>query len=147
MLGTLTLAGLLLDPAPARATHVPITAVSGSAFGYWSDGISLFGGPQADIGPAPTVTLAADASNSPQSASATTGLVSYGPARLFTSDAIDLQSAGSLGETGSVTTTSAIQNVNYADTQPSNTGSEVFGYPPPETDPAFINFNPDNLRT
>ncbi|MGH9178225.1 MAG: hypothetical protein ACRD0N_06695, partial [Acidimicrobiales bacterium] len=119
----------------ATATHTTVTAVNGGAFGYWSDDISLFGGPQADTGPTPTVALAADASNTPQNASATTGLVSYGPARLFTSDAINLQSAGSLGETGSVTTTSAIQNVNYADTQPSNTGSEVFGYPPPETDP------------
>ncbi|HVM01559.1 MAG TPA: hypothetical protein VM263_02730, partial [Acidimicrobiales bacterium] len=132
---------------PASATHSTVTAVNGSAFGYWADEISLFGGPQADTGPTPTVALAPDASNSPQTATATTGLVTYGPARLFTSDTISLSTTGSLGTTGSVTTTSDIQNVNYANTQPTNTGSEIFGYPPPETDPNFINFNPDNLRT
>ena len=132
---------------PAVATHSTVTAVQGSAFGYWADGVSLFGGAQADTGPTPTVALAADASNSPAAATAATGLVAYGPARLFTSDTITVNSTGSLGTSGSVTTTSDIQNVNYAATQPSNTGSEVFGYPPPETDPQYTNFNPNNLRT
>ncbi|HVM02439.1 MAG TPA: hypothetical protein VM263_07185, partial [Acidimicrobiales bacterium] len=50
---------------PASATHTTVTAVSGSAFGYWADEISLFGGAQADVGPTPTVALASDASNSP----------------------------------------------------------------------------------
>ncbi|MGI9119627.1 MAG: FG-GAP repeat domain-containing protein [Acidimicrobiales bacterium] len=122
--------------------------MKGSAFGYWANGISLFGGAQPDTGPTPTVTLAADASNSPQSAAAATGLVSYGPARLLTSDTITLTSAGSLGTSGSVTTSSDIQNVNYAATQPTNTGSEIFGYPPPEPpNSQYINFNPNNLHT
>jgi hypothetical protein len=143
----LACAALLIGvgPGPAAAGH-KVTAVKGSAFGYWADDISLFGGAQADTGPTPTVALTRNASNSPQSATATTGLVAYGPATLFTSDTITLNSAGSVGSTGSVTTTSDIQNVNYASTQ-SATGSEVFGYPPPETDPNYLNFNPDNLRT
>ena len=132
---------------PATASHSIVAAVTGSAFGYWSDDILLFSSPQPDIGPMPTVALAADASNSPQHASATTGRVAYGPARLFTSDGITVDSSGSLGSGGLVTSTSNIQNINYADTQ-ADTGSEVFGYPPPEpAESPYINFNPDSLRT
>src|SRR5262245_60043047 len=118
--------------------HGNVTAVQGAAFGYWSDEISLFGGPaQADTGPAPTASI----SPGPTTGSATGGRVFYGPANLFTSDAISVATSGTTGPTGSVTTTSSIQNVNYAATQGTNTGSEIFGYPPPETTPGFINFN------
>ncbi|MDP9387074.1 MAG: Ig-like domain-containing protein [Actinomycetota bacterium] len=109
---------------PATATHSNVTAVKGSAFGYHADEISLFGGAQSDTGPTPTVTLASDASNSPQTASASTGIVQYGPATLFSSDDIDVSSSGSLGTTGSVTTSTSLKNVNKATTQPS-TGSEI----------------------
>ncbi len=109
---------------PASATHTQVTAVKGSAFGYHAHSIALFGGAQPDTGPTPTVTLAADASNSPQTATASTGLVQYGPATLFTSDQIDVRATGSLGTTGSVTTSSEANNVNKATTQPS-TGSEI----------------------
>ncbi len=146
-MATLACTALLTGIAPASANHSTVTAVKGSGFGYWANGVSLFGGAQADTGPTPTVTLASDASNNPQTASAATGRVAYGPANLFTSDAITVSTSGSLGDTGSVTTSSDIQNVNYASTQPTTTGSEVFGYPPPETDPTYINFNPNNLRT
>ena len=132
---------------PAAGTHTIVTAVQGSGFGFHATGVSLFGGAQADNGPTPTVGLAANASNSPQNASTTTGFVAYGPATLLTSDTITVTTAGSLGTSGSVASTSDIQNVNYASTQPAATGSEVFGYPPPETDPQFINFNPGNLHT
>lgn len=58
--------------APALATHRTVTAVKGSAYGYYLS-VSLFGGSPNTRGPAPTVTLAADASNSPQTATASSG--------------------------------------------------------------------------
>ena len=101
-----------------------VTSVVGSAYGYRAYGISLFGGAQPNTGPKPSVKLAADASNSPRTASVSTGLVQYGPAVLFTSDRIDVATSGSLGATGSVTSSTKIQNVNKATTQP-DTGSEI----------------------
>ena len=109
----------------AAAPPIKVTAVDGSAFGYWADNISLFGGAQPDAGPVPVVTLAANASNSPQNATATTGLVQYGPATLFTSDQINVSASGSLGTNGFATSSTNIANVNQAATQPS-TGSEIF---------------------
>lgn len=136
-----------VGPGPATGATTTVTAVNGSAFGYWADDISLFGNAQADTGPTPTATLASNASNSPQAGAAPTGLVQYGPATLLTSDAIAVSSSGDLSVTGSVTSTSTILNINYASTQPA-TGSEIFGYPPPEPPGSgYINFNPYNLRT
>lgn len=109
---------------PASGAHTQVTAVTASAFGYHADEITLFGGAQSDTGPIPTVSLASDASNSPQTATASTGLVQYGPATLFTSDQITVSATGSLGTTGSATTSSEATNVNKAMSQPS-TGSEV----------------------
>lgn len=120
----LSMAAMLLG-APAWA-ETQVTAVAGSAFGYHADEIALFGGAQPDTGPTPTVTLAPDASNSPTTATATTGLVQYGPAVLFTSDQIDVGTSGSLGTSGSVTSFTDIDNVNKATTQPTLTGSEIF---------------------
>lgn len=121
--------------------HTTVTAASGAGFGYWSDQITLFGGAQADFGPAPAATWP-----SPQNASVNTARVFYGPATLFTSDDIAITTSGTTGNTGSSTSTSSILNVNYAATQ-TTTGSEIFGYPPPETDPLSIDFNPNNLHT
>lgn len=118
-------AGLLIamgaKPASAASN---VTSVTGSALGYHSFNIHLIGGAQSDVGPTPTMTLASDASNSPQSSTATTGVVAYGPATLFTSDAISIQSSGSTGTTGSVSTSSSVNHVNKATTQP-GTGSEA----------------------
>src|SRR5215471_8778665 len=97
---------------PAAAAGNSVAAVTGSAYGYRAFGISLFGGAQPDTGPTPTETLASDASNSPQSATSTTGVVAYGPATLFTSDGISVQSSGSLGTAGSVNTTSSVSDIN-----------------------------------
>ena len=112
---------------PASASHQTVTAVRGSAFGYNAFNISLFGGGQPPTGPAPTVTLASDASNSPATASAPSGLVQYGPAVLFTSDQISVGTSGSLGDAGSATSTATVENVNRSTTQPSLTGSEILG--------------------
>jgi hypothetical protein len=108
---------------PVSAAGGSVTAVNGSAYGYRAFNITLFGGAQADTGPTPTVALATNASNSPQSATATTGLVAYGPATMFTSDGISVQTTGSLGTSGSVTSTSSINDINKATTQ-IGTGSE-----------------------
>lgn len=124
VVAALTPALVLGAGQPASGTHTKVTAVKGSAFGYHAHSITLFGNPQPETGPAPTVALAPDASNSPQSGTASTGIVQYGPATLFTSDQIDVTTSGSLGTTGSVTTTTDIDNVNKATTQPAS-GSEI----------------------
>lgn len=112
-----------LGTAPAAAANV--TSVVGTAYGYQAFNIKLLGSNLPPTGPTPTVTLASNASNSPQSAAASTGLVQYGPAVLFTSDQISVSTSGSLGSTGSVTSSTNIQKINKATTQP-NTGSEIF---------------------
>lgn len=94
--------------------------VTGSAFGYQAGNVTLFGGAQNPVGPTPAVSLAADASNSPQTGSATTGIIQYGPATLFTSDAITVKTSGS---STSVQSTSTVNDINKATTQ-SSTGSE-----------------------
>ncbi|HEX2192791.1 MAG TPA: hypothetical protein VHH09_06315 [Acidimicrobiales bacterium] len=119
-----TLLGLGLPSA--SATHVNVTSVRGSASGYWADNISLFGGPQPDTGPTPSVNLASNASNSPQPAVAPSGKVQYGPAVLFTSDLIAVTTSGSLGTSGSVRSRSSIRNINKSVIQSTITGSEIF---------------------
>ncbi|MGH9177192.1 MAG: hypothetical protein ACRD0N_01370 [Acidimicrobiales bacterium] len=119
-------AALLLVPSPAvSAPETPVTAVNGSSLGYWADDISLFGGAQPDTGPTPTATLNSSASNSPQAGAAPTGLVRYGPATLFSSDAIAVSASGNKGPGGFAASTANIQHVNMAVTQPT-TGSEIF---------------------
>src|SRR5437588_11993692 len=66
----LVLGGALAVGVPTAGADV--SAVKASAFGY-SFSVSLFGGPPKTGAPAPSVTLAADASNSPQSATAPSG--------------------------------------------------------------------------
>lgn len=116
------LVSVMVEPAFAVSR---VTAVSGNAYGYRAYNISLFGGVQPDTGPTPTVTLAANASNSPQNASATSGTVAYGPAVLLTSDTVSVSTSGSLGTSGSASASSSLTNVNKATTQPTTTGSEI----------------------
>ena len=107
---------MALGVSPAWAN---VTAVTGSTYGYRAYNISLFGSPQSDAGPTPSATLASNAANSPQTGSATSGLVTYGPAVLFTSDGISVDSTGSTGASGSVFTESSVDNINKSTTQPS----------------------------
>jgi len=95
-----------------------VTAVKGSAYGYFSR-IGLFGGPPADRGPAPTVTLPPGGSAVPITATAPTGDARYGPGIFFTSGPITVSTQGTTGPTGSVTSSSDITNVNTS-------GVEVF---------------------
>lgn len=117
---------VLIGVVVTDASAANVTSVNGSAYGYRAYNIVLIGSPQTDRGPTPSVTLTSNASNSPQAASATTGLVQYGPAVLFTSDSISVNTSGSLGASGSVTSSSRVVNINKAATQPTLTGSEIF---------------------
>lgn len=129
---TVVLTVMLIAGLVGSATAAPpatVTEVRGSAFGYHSYDISLFCSQQPcflqpERGPAPHVELVSDASNSPQTAHASTGRVAYGPAALFTSDDIDVVTLGRTGRAGFVRSHSSIDNINKAVTQPS-TGSEM----------------------
>ena len=110
-LAILTAVALGAFVALAPTATAAVTAVRGSAYGYFAS-VSLFGGPPNTRGPQPTVTLAANASNSPQTATVTSGLVQFGPAIIFSSGPITVSTQGTLGPAGSVTSTTTIQNVN-----------------------------------
>lgn len=124
----LAAAAVFVVGAVSASAAGSVTAVTGSALGYTAANITLFGGSQNPVPPTPSVTLNGDASNSPQTGSATTGVIVYGPATLFTSDAIAVSTKGSLGSSGSVTSTSDVKDVNHASTQTS-TGSEQLTAP------------------
>ena len=109
-------AATLLLPSPASAD---VTEVGGGAFGYSVANVVIFGGAQSARGPEPAVTLAANASNSPQSASAGTASVAFGPANLFSSGPLTVSSEGSLGPGGSVRSSAEIDRVNTS-------GQELF---------------------
>jgi len=95
----------------APAALAAVTAVKGSAYGY-SCVVSAFGMPCLPAGPTPTVTLASNASNSPQTASAASARADAGPATIFSSGRLDVSTQGTIGPTGSVTSSSSIANVN-----------------------------------
>ena len=108
---TATLAAILLIGVGQGPAHADVTAVKGSAFGY-SCTVSVFGNSCTPPGPTPTVTLAPDASNSPLTASAASASASAGPATIFSSGRLDISTQGTLGSTGSVTSSTNIANVN-----------------------------------
>ncbi|MBA3480842.1 MAG: hypothetical protein H0T51_03410 [Pirellulales bacterium] len=108
----------LLSLAPRTLLATTVTAVSGSAYGYFSN-VGLFGGPPTLRGPAPTVTLPPGGSAFPIIATAATGSAIVGPARLFSSGPITVSTQGTIGSNGSVTSSTNITNVNTS-------GVEVF---------------------
>lgn len=116
----LALTAIAVVSATSVSAASSVASVTGSAFGYETANITLFGGAQNAVAPTPSVSLKSDASNSPQTGSASTGIIQYGPATLFTSDAITVSTKGSLGASGSVTSTSTVQNENKATTQTSS---------------------------
>ncbi len=109
-------AATFLLPSPAYAD---VSEVGGGAFGYSVPNVVIFGGAQPVRGPEPTVTLAANASNSPQRASSGSALVRFGPANLFSAGAMTVTSEGSLGPGGSVRSSAEIDRVNTS-------GQELF---------------------
>ncbi|HVM13813.1 MAG TPA: hypothetical protein VM287_05745 [Egibacteraceae bacterium] len=94
--------------AAVSASVADVTAVTSSAYGYYSN-VGLFGGDPSERGPEPTVSVAADASNSPQEASVDSASAVYGPAELLRAGPIDVQAQGSLGVDGSATSSSRVQ--------------------------------------
>ncbi len=108
---TATLAAIMLIGLGQGPAHADVTAVKGSAFGY-SCSVSVFGTSCTPPGPTPTVTLAPDASNSPLTVSVASASASAGPATIFSSGRLDVSTQGTLGSTGSVTSSTNIANVN-----------------------------------
>ncbi len=107
----LALAAIVLIGVGQGAAQADVTGVKGSAYGY-SCSVSAFGNSCTPPGPTPTVTLAPDASNSPQTASAASARASAGPATIFSSGRLDVSTQGTTGSTGSVTSSTNIANVN-----------------------------------
>src|SRR5687768_10926414 len=103
-----------LATAPADAI---VTSVVGNASGY-SCNVTIFATfVCSPTSATPSVTLAADASNSPVNATVMTGTATAGPATLFSSGQISVSTQGSTGPGGSVSSTSTIQNVNAGGTE------------------------------
>jgi hypothetical protein len=99
-------------PATVTVTVAPrpewnVASVTGSAYGYHSN-VSLFGGPYAQRGPAPTVAVSPDAANSPQDAHVDTAEAVYGPAVIFRSGPIDVHAEGALGPAGYASASSTV---------------------------------------
>ncbi|MCA1683916.1 MAG: hypothetical protein LC708_02140, partial [Actinobacteria bacterium] len=105
-----------LFSSASGTSSADVTAVSGSAYGYYLS-VSLFGGPPTVVGPTPTVTLPPGGT-----VTAASGSASAGPARFFSSGPITVSSNGTTGPAGSVTSSASVTNVN-------NSGQESFGYP------------------
>ena len=110
-----TVGALLSISGPSSAD---VTAVRGRAYGAFAS-VSLFGGPPNVSGPAPEVNLPPTGSAAPITATATTRTVQFGPAIIFSSDAITVSTQGTLGAGGTVTSSTDITNVNRS-------GQEVF---------------------
>lgn len=104
-----TFASVMIGIAPITA-HADVTSVKGSAYGYFSS-VGLFGGPPSNSGPTPAVTLPL-AGGGPITATAPSASATVGPATLFSSDALSVTTQGTIGPSGSVTTSTSIQNVN-----------------------------------
>ena len=104
-----------LSPAPVEgrrnAAAADVSAVRGGAFGH-SSRVSLFGGAATTVGPAPEVNLPAAGSSTPISASIQEGLAIHGPATILVSGPMTVTTRGTLGPTGSVTSTTDIQGVS-----------------------------------
>lgn len=99
---------VLLGQGPANAADV--TGVAGSAYGYFSS-VSPAGGPPDVDGPTPTVTLPASGSSGPITATAPSGIATVGTAIIFSSGVLSVSTQGSIGPSGSVTSSASIQSV------------------------------------
>ncbi|MDQ6726881.1 MAG: hypothetical protein M3066_12050, partial [Actinomycetota bacterium] len=102
-------AGFGLSPATAQ-----VTAVKGSAFGVSAPNITIFGGAQPAYGPHPTVTLPGGGSSTPVADTSASETVKDGPATFFESGTIKVSTQGSLGASGSVTSSAMINGLSDA---------------------------------
>jgi hypothetical protein len=97
--------------------------VGGGAYGFFVS-VGLFGGPAASKGPDPTVTLPAAGSATAITGDSPSGIAQFGPATLYTSDALTVSTQGTPG--GTVTSSARATNVNKSTVHAAQTGSEVF---------------------
>jgi hypothetical protein len=97
------------DPPAAAPLALAPGQVAGSAYGYYGN-VSIFQSPPKVVGPTPTVTLPAGGSASPVTASAASGSVKFGPADIFESGSVTVNTQGTAAS-GSVTSSSKLQNV------------------------------------
>lgn len=111
--------GLFFASAAGPASAATgVASVTGSAFGFGGFSVSALGGPPKNTGPTPAVSLTSSASNSPQSGTAPSGSVTYGPADLLSTGALSVQTTGSLGATGSVNSTADAKTLNTTGNEP-----------------------------
>ncbi|MGH9125111.1 MAG: hypothetical protein ACRDZ8_10355 [Acidimicrobiales bacterium] len=97
--------------APPASAALP--RALGSAYGYYAS-VSLFGGPAMAQGPFVTVTLPVAGSTTPITASAPMGSVTYGPAMLFVSDAVDVSTEGASGAAASSASLQTVSNSPFS---------------------------------
>jgi len=141
-------------------SQAAVTQVTGSAYGYQLK-VTLFGGPvntrgvgqeactatntppgcadQADASASPSVMLPADGSATPVVGTKASSSGFVGPAQIFSSGQLDVSTQGTIGATGSVTSSAKIADVDKG-------GSESFGYGPKDTTTSYPK-NPDGLTT
>ncbi|MDQ4134218.1 MAG: hypothetical protein M3179_13700 [Actinomycetota bacterium] len=101
---------------PASGVHRTVTEVEGSAFGCFAS-VGLFGGPPNVRGPIATATLP-PGGGADTEATPTCNIV-IGPANLFTSGPTLVETVGSTGPTGSVSSSATLAPVNTS-------GDEIF---------------------
>ncbi|MDQ6618020.1 MAG: hypothetical protein M3083_25560 [Actinomycetota bacterium] len=104
LVATTTLVGGLFALSGQASANV--TADTGAAYGVYAH-ISLFGTLQTPFGPAPTVTLPSGGSTG-VTATASSEDVTYGPATFFDSGAESVTTKGTIGSSGSVTSSTSI---------------------------------------
>jgi hypothetical protein len=102
-------AGLIAAGGPSGAD---VTGVTGSAFGVSIQNLRLFGGLQSPIGPAPVVTLPPNGTL--QTLTVPSEVVAAGPATFFESGTETVSTQGTLGPTGSVTSSAMINAISNA---------------------------------
>lgn len=98
---------------PPTTTTTPPGGLSGGAFGHYAR-VSLFGAAPLTRGPTPTVTLPAQGSAAPVTASAPSSSAQVGPAVVFESGQVDVSTEGALGPPRSVKSSSTIARVGPA---------------------------------
>ncbi|MDQ4132588.1 MAG: hypothetical protein M3179_05125 [Actinomycetota bacterium] len=125
-------AAAVLGALAQPAAQADVTAVQGSAMDYIAN-VSLFGGPFVERGPAGTIgcdpggpnpgpggtpteacniTVELPADGGSDTADSVGATARYGPAIIFSHGGAQLNTQGSLGAGGSVTTTATINNIN-----------------------------------
>jgi hypothetical protein len=97
-----------------RPALADVSAVKGSAFGVSISNLTIFGGAQDPVGPDPTVTLPAGGSASPVTKTAASEVVARGPATFLEAGTTNVSTQGTLGASGSVTSSAELNAITDA---------------------------------